>query len=236
MAKEGKKTNITFYEYKGATYVRIKEGNKPLKKWKLDGQTPIDVYLNYYRKRDQKPRGIILYKKEIMGEKRTTQKQAMQRYTKRLEKQGRLISTQIKTGITKTKINLLTAGQKEIDKAYRELLEPLVLDKELLNLLIQNAYKFRHRFQYETKVIGLDKETRETTDLAKVSETGRTIKEVQETYRHVIKQNGRIDSGTFRTQIMPFINKYNQDAKGMMWKQGTTKQLIATITFRRGNA
>ena len=83
-------------------------------------------------------------------------------YIKRIQAKPK-IQTAIRTGITKTTIkDIQNANEQTITKAKQELLEPLIIDKGIRDLMVQdqNFNKLKNRLTYE--ITGVGNEGKET--------------------------------------------------------------------------
>lgn len=130
-------------------YFYIREAGKRPAYYKIKEGVSIDNYLLAYQgKVKVKKKGVIQYTKESPAQK----------YLKTVGKRKR-IDDLIGKGITETTVaNLLLTGRKGSHQAYKKMLEPLVKDKELLDIIAleENVNKFKHRIQASITITSSD--------------------------------------------------------------------------------
>lgn len=196
------KTNISIKEMSNksrkGTYLYIRQKGKRPAYYKWDGKTPIDAYINYYEIKNSKRIKTKPKLKEVVKaftiEEGQKQDKILRRYIKGIEKRGGKISKSIRRGKTISKTyDLLTAGMTRTKIVYRQLLKPLVYDKGLLELVIRNAHKIKHRFQHELEFIGEKGER-----LGWVRETGMTVEAVIEKYKSQVGKYTKIGYMTLK--------------------------------------
>ena len=154
---------------KGEYIAITKDGKRRI--YKYDDKYPLDFYVELAKhnlKETQLKKGIKTNKKKVlselervtMGEESNYLKGMKIKYKKYKNKR---LDEFFKTGRRSIKVELdkFMTNQR---KYYIELLKPFVLDKELLNIVIANAGKFKNRFWYYTDVYGkiMEKGSKET--------------------------------------------------------------------------
>lgn len=139
-------------------YVYVKGTGKRGAYYKYRKESTLDAYKEYYNRRDKKER-IETYLTEFKHrEKRRKVRTALSgktdRYIKKIKKRG-TISKVIKGGIVGITIsNVQKITKREIFEKTKKMLEPLVLDKEILELIAkeENMQKIKHRLEYRITI------------------------------------------------------------------------------------
>lgn len=124
--------------------------------------------------------------------------------------------------------NIRKITQKEETTALKKLLGKLVLDKELLNIIIQeeNLKKLKTRFEHRIEIIGNKGELLGTT--AKTNETPKTI--IQQ-LKDIIIEGEETKKGDYR--LSERFKKYNFQ-QYQQEKEGYVNRAKLTIIFRKG--
>lgn len=146
---KGLKIKLRNLKNKGRTgkYYYLREDGKTGRYFKYKKGLSIDNYISAYR-------GKVKIKKSgvVAG---TGRKQA-DIYVQKIRRQKPLDSL-IGKGITETGVldNMVKVDRAKIKKAYVKMLEPLVKDKDLLNILVrpENVEKFKHRIEGKITMI-----------------------------------------------------------------------------------
>lgn len=132
--KKGKKTNW---------YLQQALKRKKKEKSQLHRGTP---RTKEQRKQAKKK---VIRKRRVFKEKRLKEVQQ----SKERIKLSSSFSETLKRGSTRTIANIEQI-KENTRKIYEELLGPLVLDKEMLDIVIENKNKLKHRFSYITQIYG----------------------------------------------------------------------------------
>lgn len=171
-------------------YYYIKEKGKRPAYYKVKEGVTLDNYLLAYDGKIKiKKKGVLEYNKETPAEK----------YLKHVVKDKRRIDKLISKGITETAIenlNLLDRGSTH--KAYMKMLEPLVKDKELLEIIAleENIKKFKHRIQ--TNIIMKSADGKVEIELKTFN---KTIDEIRRDLKGLTKQD------IFESDLKAVMNK-----------------------------
>jgi len=119
-----------------------------------------------------------------------------------------------KKGMSEVKFDLHTADIKNI---YKQLLSPLIVDDDLLDIAIQDAEKFKERLYYKFEV----------ESIGKGDDTGKTLEDFVENYRKEFIKGKYITSQQLWYIIktkLKFINDfYSQD--------GTVSKISVVVSF-----
>lgn len=159
------------------TYVYVKEKGKKIAYYKYDPDVPLDIYQEYYTNTQIKKKKNTpslhatkkAFKQKLRGEKttrkgRTRAIRSAEQYIGKIKRKG-TINQAIKKGSTYIKIDShITTGQLKEQK--KKLLSPLVLDKDLLEILIteENLKKIKYRLEYRISLKNRQGETIATTE------------------------------------------------------------------------
>lgn len=218
-------------------YIRHK-GKSRLYKMKEGYEDP-SLYVQYFNKTTQtktkRTKRIPVdrfveyaYKKAIKEKDKKIQ--AFQtKYKLRFKKYGKL-SKAFKSGLTSGTYTFgeIKANQKKI---YYDLLSPLVLDKELTDILIKNVQKYKYRFAYLIKLEGINLEDQKKGEIGRISDVNKTLQEIINKYGEHLPKGTIIESKTLE-KIKPKI-KWKEHAKTMA-DDGELEKLIFNIVFRKG--
>lgn len=247
MTKKKKTNELKIVEKNRKPYIRIKTINGKLKYYKFNPNIPIDTYREYAKNPEKK---IKEYKKEWKQKliERETKKENKIRkikpkgtlYIKRGK--PKILENTLKQGLTITTIkNIHTAGTEEYRKAYRELLKPLILDKQLLKMLAteETISKLRYRIEQKYTFNGNAEVGRENYDsieerLGGAISIGKTTP--QQGAREIIEilSNNQLFY-VHNDQTSATIKKLEQ--KGYNYKHiqnGSVNRTDLTIIFRKG--
>lgn len=162
---------------------------------------------------------------------RNTRKKRLtaEEYSKQVEK--RSIKKSVKKGITTSEIkNLLGATQTEVNQHSKRLLEPIIKDKEMLELVAtpENMSKMKHRLEHRIKVKDLTGRVLLTTHIMNKT----TEKAIMDIKTAIQDEGQEIDGKS------PHIID-NLKEKGWLNIKKETDGIIATVElttiFRKGN-
>lgn len=220
-------------------YIQIKQKGKPTGLYKIDEDTKLDVYKNYYIDKHIKKRKNITiqqykkaYKEKTLGiktKKRTRPVRSAEQYIARLKRKGYNIERNLKGGIGKTTIkNAYATNPNKIKKHTKELLKYNVLDKELLELIAteENIEKIKHRLEYIIEIKGRDGET-----LATARTHNKTPKKVINELKRNIKPGEKVEEKS--------PNKIRDIFKALHYKgyrhqsEGKVQKINIEIIFRK---
>lgn len=151
-------------------YVYIKEPKKPARYYKYIPSISINEYKEYYMAKKDKTKIAINPKRKKH---------------KKIQQKTYNLNKSIGSGINKVYIkNIKEQNNYKIKKAYKDLLNPLVADKEILQIITQdtNINKIKHRFEYKVWYIN-DKGDK----IGIANKIGTTIKEIQKDHKKIIK-------------------------------------------------
>lgn len=235
--------NVRFAELNNKSrkgeYIYLKFKGKPSRSYKYKGE-PLDIFVNYYKKRyvDNRPigsfkkyKGYILNKETKHKPKEKEYRSAIM-YLRKLKKEGRLIEQEIRKGITETTIkDGLTAQTSDIKKAYEELFTPLVLDKDLLKLLIteENIKKLKNRFKIEGQLLSVN-----NSQIGNVRKMNMTIEEAIRELKEQIKIDEYIDKDEYINNNSPLGRLKQKEWIVGFRETGTLKNIQLKITFTKG--
>lgn len=216
------------------TYIYLKEKNYPARYYEYKAGDIIDSYKEHYINTyilKNKKATIKQYKQAYTQATQTGQKHELinQQAYKYIEQLKNKPSVQkaIKTGITTTIIkNAQNAGNTQLKKAKTELLEPLVLDKQLLKLLIkdENFNKLKHRLEYQ--ILGKGKNGEKRISATKFNTEPETI---IEELKKTIKQNEETNMSNYIKKLE--LNAWKNMEKG---QNGQINTIDLKIIFRKG--
>lgn len=217
-------------------YIKIKGKRAGIYKYTT---TLIDPYIQYYKDHiNNQTKGTIEDYKKVY--ETPTKKQnklhkkykplitQAQQYTQQIKK-TKNIQQHLKKGITQTTIpNVLTATQETINKAKQKLLEPLVLDKQILQIITtpQNFNKLQHRIEYKLNVKNEKEETLGTTN--KFNDNPENI--IHQTKQIIKKDESIKKSETSKIQRKLENNGWN---KYEHKKDGYIETVSLTLIFRK---
>lgn len=114
-------------------------------------------------------------------------------------------------------------------KLYTQLLEPLVLDKQLLGIVMKNADKFKQRLYYRITVYGAVKELQTEQILGTIEDHNKTIEQVATQYGQELKR-GQIIAKYHLDSLEPKL-RYIKATQGQAGKITRTR---VGIEFRKG--
>lgn len=206
--------------------------------YKYDGTTFIDAYVDYFvenRKLAKKAKFKRINKRkfiksigEIMEDKASKYtKKFVKRYklrTKKYKKIGKLFRKgAIQVAYPFTKI------ERDKKNVYKQLLEPLVLDKGLLRIIIKNAKKFKFRLYYRTKVFAINQDTGKEEQIGYIEDYNKTIEEYIGKYKESFRKGQYIGSQYIKRQ-KPAL-KY---ITGRQTANGKLTRMLTGIEFRKG--
>lgn len=210
-AKKYEGIRVNFAErsgkYRNGLYLVLSAKGYPRRELKLREGVPIDDMVNHYKDRyisKITKKNIWKYLKDLRQGQEDKQKVSAAR--RKIGKRKRIDSS-IRSGLTSTKpFDLLSATTATIRQKYAELLKPLVKDRELLKLVMQNAEKIKHRFTYETTVLG-NNDSGDEVAIGQLKDIGnRDIRRVVDRYNDEIKRGLVITSSSWK-QIVNTLNK-----------------------------
>lgn len=156
----------------------------------------------------------------------------LEKYYKKLKKQELNIDKQFKKGKTTKETEIGKLTKTKTTKIYEELIKPLIKKEKNIPIIMKNKQKISFRLQYITKIIGLNQQGNSTT-LATITETGRTIEEIKNQYQKLFHQGNQITSNNI-TEIEKKIQQKNPQAKITKHENGIITKTMTTIIFRKG--
>lgn len=237
---------------KAAQKVQVKVPGMRTKTYAYYDDIPYDLYLLLARRPTTEPRTTIAALRTAhlarahatpLGTRPTSTPPratkavaAYDAYLRRVQQHGSL-STSVASGVTSATFDPLTITPLGIRKLYEQLLGPLVLDKTLLDLVIQNADKMRHRFQYRTLVRGVTDDNK-TIPLAEITDYGnRTPEQYLRAYVHdyarlVARHRNMGYSWNREAQAHLGLAQHHIKQVG----NGTVTKVTTHVAFARGGA
>jgi hypothetical protein len=161
--EKGLKVNIVTYnnKFRKGDYIVINKDRRT-RTYKYKDEYPLDYYLEIAKQSwgaTEKTKGAKPSKRKILKELDAVSRGQESNLLKRLgmnydKYKGKKVDEYFKKG--RSEIRIPFENLKENPRpVYEKLLRPLVLDEELLQILIQNAEKFKHRFWYYTEINGM---------------------------------------------------------------------------------
>lgn len=242
MTKKREKIKIKLTELNNksrkGTYIYIKEQNKKGAYFKYKEGQIIDPFKQYYVDRyiKNKPKGSVqkyvdTYRKRI-GKERipvTPLSRQADRYLKKIRKLP-TIQQAISRGITNTVIkNALKTTRSETERAKKNLLRNLVLDKDLLNVLVktENIQKIKTRLEYRIQLQNANGE--------KIAETV-TFNKTPEQVIQELKKGIIIGEGISKGETPKVSNKLQNMGyqKLNIYRNGNIDKIKIHIIFRKG--
>lgn len=224
-------------------YIYVKTGKKRGSYYKYDYETPIDAYLEYdKRKHDKRTKKKYslrttkkTYRQTLKGEKSKNKKlqERTKRQIRKITKRPK-IQTLIKKGIQSTTIkNSYTANRNNIKEAIKKILQPLVIDKQFLEILSlpHNVEQFKSRLEHRITTTGTNNERLNTGNTTNKS----TYTVIQELQKNTKKGEEILNDNSYTEQQTPFYMKmknlkYNMNPE----KEGRIKNISVTIILRKG--
>jgi hypothetical protein len=194
-------------KYRKGLYVVLSAKGHPRRELKLKEGLQIDDMVQHYKDRYITKITNKNFARFMRGLRKDTKARSQTAKARKKLLKRKKIESSIKKGLTYTKeFDLLVAGNSMIRRKYKELLGPLVRDRELLEIIIQNADKIRHRFTYESRVLGNDGTGKEVL-IGQIKDIGnRDLRKTVAEYQDEIKRGLVITSQTWR-QIIKSLNK-----------------------------
>lgn len=245
--KQTKKQNLKLIDRNGKTYIAIKTIGGRNKYYKYNPNIPLDAY-NEYAKNPIKP--IKEYKQEYKAKWLEKQNKIHKKIgTRNIKGSLRMkrrkpvvIEDSLKKGLTITTIpNVTTAGAGEFQKAYRELLKPLVLDKQLLKMLATEETISKLRYRIEQKYTfngqietgrgnyeGLEEKLGQATTIGTKTprEAANTVKQIMENNQLIYLHQGSGSTTISKLESNGFT--YRHQANGQV------NRTDLTLIFRKG--
>lgn len=234
-------TNLNNKTRKGL-YLYIKDNKKPARYYKTTTDQYIDPYIQYYKDKytRKKTKGTLtqyiqLYNQTITTTQRPkkippTLKRTHTNYLKKLKKQG-TINQQLHTGQQKQTIqNIYKTTDKQIHQTTQQLLQPLVLDQQILNILNteENLKKIKTRFFYNINFNGHNQRT-----LAKTTASNQTPKEIIQKLKQIKNQKIDTTETPKNKQLNAFLT-LNGIQPLEPQENGQITSIQLTITFTKG--
>lgn len=180
----------------------------------------IGTYKNYQKAYSDKAQGI-------KPKQRTKAHRQAEQYISKIKKRGSIASN-IKRGVQSSTIqNILSSKTEDLTKIKKELLEDLVLDKDLLNLLItdENFNKLKNRLEYT--ILAKD---RSGSTLIEASVHGKTLNEVKNEIQKALNNNMEVSKTKYR--FLDYLKKLGWE--GERKKDGVINNVQLTVVFRKG--
>ena len=148
-------------KFRKGDYIVINNEGKT-RTYKYKDEYPLDFYLEVAKQSRRKSsitKGAKPNKRKIMQELNEVSKGKESAFLHKLgmnydKYKGKKVDEYFKKGRSEIELSF-EAMKTNPRKIYEKLLSPLVFDKELLQILIQNAEKFKHRFWYYTDIQGM---------------------------------------------------------------------------------
>lgn len=188
---------------KGKLKVYIHSKNQKRGNYMYRPDTPLDVYYKYWSDKQKKQtKGkmndyITAYTmtEKLKGLKISPKlKRQAQQYAKKTIKYPSF--SNIEKGMTKLKLeDIHHISDNDTRNAYKKLLSPLVMDKELLELITleNNIQKIKHRFEHKLDIIGETKGRRGTLIIIGKKSLQEIIEDMKKEFK--IKQKIDFSSG-----------------------------------------
>jgi len=224
------RVRITNYNNKSrkGDYIVINEEGKKKRTFKYDQNKEVDYYVQAYT---QNWTGKELKEQN----KNWTQKSGrIEEYVNELKAQRR-ITSELRRGSTVRVNNLaMLANPAKREYEHKKLLEPLVLDKTLLNIVLANKDKLRTRFAHGITIWGKPKGTNHETILAHINDIGN--KNLDDVYNeYAIKQGYKKGKELSYGRISDQLQELRLGSKaGKQYSNGTITRIEITTTFQKG--
>lgn len=241
--KGGKKEKIDIRDLNNKSrkgrYVYIKIGNNRGSYYKYDENIPIDAYVNYYKDKyikKVKTTSVRRYTKAYAGKlegvrfkKRTRPIRQAEQYIQKLKRTRPQLHEALKTGITTTKIkDIRTATDNMIQHAKKQLMRPIVLDTQLLDIITtrENMKKLQERIEYRLQFID-----KKGNILASDSKIGPDPDKITHQLKEIIKPMEEITKDTYsnlkkKLEELGFEN-------WRLYKAGKVWRTEMTMIFRK---
>lgn len=200
---------------KGLHVVIQLEGETKRTTYKYDASKPLDYYAALAL--GSTPKG----------------KKNYETFIKKHSHQSEKLSNLIQPGVTQVQLKLEELGQAGMQqRILHTLLKPLVLDEELLNIVIANHQKLRHRFTYKLEIHGTSSKNKTAHTIARITDIGtKTPEEAYTAYGSDIRLfKGRILS----TGEIPSEAKRNNATGQQFDSSPVVTQTYVHILFQRG--
>lgn len=219
-------------------YLLVSSKGKPGRYYKFNfGQAQIDATKVYYEDRYLNRRNTGSYARYIKAfserslglkpQSRLPEHRKAEQYLAKIKKTGSILS-QIKTG-TKTVLinNILTVSDQELESKKVELLQDLILDKQLMSLLSKdhNFDKLKNRLDFR-----LVAEDEKGNSLFEATTHGKSIRDVREHIRKAFKNNTHVSKQKYR--MLDYLQKLGWT--GERTGEGEIARIKLYVTFRRG--
>lgn len=217
-------------------HIYIKDKGKRGKYYKYEEGIPVDIYAEYYKNSERGEKGTIQaykkqYKRAMEGGEIEAEKinKHAYKYLKEIRKRGTM-QEKIRKGISTARINnALKTNRKLIEAKKRELLENLVIDKQLRGILVKehNFQKIKYRLEHRIEIKNERGETIGTTGTF-----NKTIEEVVSDIKKVMQEGEEvIDTETPRlARKIKNIGYSNYEHR----KNGRIGKVQVTTIFRKG--
>lgn len=164
-------------------------------------ETPLDFYIEYAKINKSKIKNKKQFKKQFLKNineaitKPKKHKQFIKQHNIKIQKYKK-INKIIKKGQIRKKYRI-TEIQQNPQKIYKEILSPLVLDKQLLNIITkeENVQKYKYRLYYTSEFEGYELKTKEKKRIGTINDFNKTLNEIITKYQKHIKEKMIIPSG-----------------------------------------
>lgn len=231
---------IQFQEYNNKSrkglYLTLKTENAPSRSYKFEGRIgEADAIRQYYQDKYQykteQQKSLKKYKNAFELRTSGTINRRTSTYINKIKKEQKPIEEQITKGISFVKIqHAHETNNGEVRKALTKLLEPVVYDKELIQILVlpENIAKIKHRLELKLEIKNEKDETfavfnkfNESPYVA-ITELKNTIPSgIELEHKHTPELHNRLKNNKW-IHIQDYPNN------------GKLKNSIMTITFRKG--
>lgn len=228
--KDQVRVRITTYNNKSrkGDYIVINEQGKKKRTFKYDQNKEVDYYVQAYT---QNWKGKELKEQE----KNWTEKQGrIEEYVNELKAQRR-ITSELRRGSTVRVNNLATlANPAKREYEHKKLLEPLVLDKTLLDIVLANKNKLRTRFAHGITIWGKPQGTNHETILAHINDIGtKNLDDIHNEYN--VKLGYKKEKNLGYGRISEELQELRLGTKaGKQYNNGTITRIEVTTTFQKG--
>lgn len=219
-------------------YVSVKRPGKRISYHKLYEDIPFDLYALAGKDNGTVTQLRTAYLEEQRNNAlrpRTSRRRAFLRaYASAV---GTSLSGSLAAGASRVSVMLSDLNTATVRGIERRLLEPLVLDKDLLPLVQKNLHKMRHRFHYETSLLGQDKRSgARGVTLAVIKDYGkRTPSEYLQQYLesgHSVALPGTVIDYKWRTSVAKYLRI--PELLVVHNTEGTISNGTVHITFLKG--